>query len=102
MRAFQFDSAVGRDERCPLGFLERLAGVGPLEWVGHGVVVVRDEVPQLVVQFVHRGEAAAAEAFAMDDSEDDLDLVEPGAVFRQVDEPNAMVGIGEKFTAAGL
>lgn len=73
-----------------------------MEWVGHRVIVVHDEVPQLVVQFRHRGEAATTQAFAMDDSEDNLDLVEPGTVFRQVDEPNAMAGMGEKLTATGL
>ena len=102
MRAFQFDSAVGWDEGCSFGFLEWLAGVRPMERVGHRFVVVGDEVRQLFVQRVHRDEAAAAQAFAVDDSEDDLDLVEPGTVFRQIDEPNAMAGIGEKFTAAGL
>ena len=89
------------DEGCSFGFFERLAGVGPVEGMGHRSVVVVDEVSELIVEFWHRGEAAAAQAFAMDDAEDDLNLIEPRTVFREVREPNAMARIGEKFAAAG-
>ena len=100
--SLQFDTAVSWDEGCSFGFFERHAGVGSVEGMGHRSVVVVDEVSELIVEFWHRGEAAAAQAFAMDDAEDDFNLIEPRTVFREVHEPNAMARIGEKFAAAGL
>ena len=78
-----------------------LVGVGPVEGMGHRWVVVADEVGELIAEFWHRCEAAAAQAFSMNDAEDDLNLVEPRTVFREVDEPKAMARIGEGFTTTG-
>ena len=57
--------------------LEGLAGVGPVERVGHRSVVVNNELSELRFEVGHRGEVAAAQAFSLDDPEKDLDLVEP-------------------------
>ena len=49
--SLQFDAAVSWDEGCSFVFFERLAGVGPVEGVGHRSVVVVDEVSELIVEF---------------------------------------------------
>ena len=90
-----------RDEGRSCGFFEWLAGVGPVAGMGHHWVVVADEVGELILEFAHRCEAAASLAFALADAEDDLNLVEPRTVFREVDEPNAMARLGKKFAATG-
>ena len=65
---------------------ERLALVGPLERLGHGAVEVRDERQHLVSQIINRGEVAAAQEFAHQDTQPNLDLVQPRRVFRGVVE----------------
>lgn len=89
----QFDTAVGWDEVGAAAFLEGFAGVGPVEGVGHRGVVVGDELSELGLEFWHRGEVAATQAFALQDAEEDFDLIEPGTVFRQVDEADAVAGV---------
>src|ERR1700682_646418 len=96
-----FDAAVGRDEVRPAVFLQRFAGIGPVEWVGHRGVVVDDELSKLRLEFEHRGEIAAAEALALEDTEKDFDLVEPRTVFRQVNETDAVAGVREELAPSG-
>ena len=72
--------------------MEGLAGVGPVEGVGHRDVVIRDELPEFGLQFKHRGEVAPSQVLAVEDAEADFDLVEPRTVFRQVDEADAVSG----------
>jgi hypothetical protein len=45
--------------------LEGFAGVGPVEGMGHGRVVVGDELSELGFEFGHRGEIPAAQAFSV-------------------------------------
>ena len=78
--------------------LEGFAGVGPVERMGHGRVVVGDELTNLGLEFEHRGEACATQAFSVEDAEEDLDLVEPRTMFGQVDEADAVVDVREKFS----
>jgi len=75
------NAVVERDEMGAASLLERLSGVGPVEGVGHGRVVVGDELSELGLEVGHRGEVAAAQALSMDDAEKDFDLVEPRAIF---------------------
>ena len=78
----QFDTTVGWDEVGATAFLEGLAGVGPVEGVGHRGVVVGDELSELGLEFGHRREVAPAQALALQDAEEDFDLIEPGTVLR--------------------
>ena len=80
-----------------VSLLERFAGVGPVEGMGHGRVVVGDELSDLRFEVSHRGEVPAAQAFSLEDAEEDLDLVEPGAVFGQVNEADPVTGIREEL-----
>ena len=77
--------------------LEGLAGVGPVEGVGHGRVVVDDELSELGLEVGHRGEVVAAQALSSGDAEEDLDLVEPRAVFGQVNEADAVANVREEL-----
>ena len=76
---------------------EGLAGVGPVEGVGHGRVVVGNELSELGLEVGHRGEVAAAQALSVGDAEKDLDLVKPRAVFGQVHEADAVVDVREEL-----
>ena len=82
-------AAVGWAEVGAVGF-EGLAGVRPIERVGHGFVVVGDEGAEFGVEVRHGGEVAAADDFSHDDPKHRFDLVEPRAVFGQVYEANAV------------
>ena len=84
------------------GRIQAVAGVGPGEGVGHGLVVVLDERSQLLDEIRDRGEVAATDDLAVDDAKDGLDGVEPRALFGQVDEPDAMRRIAEERAAAGF
>ena len=77
--------------------LEGFAGVGPVEGMCHGRVVVGDELSDLGFECGHRGEVPAAEAFSLEDAEEDLDLVEPRAVFGQVDEADPVADVREEL-----
>ena len=95
-------AAVGRAVGRAAGGVQGFAGVGPVEGVGHGLVVIHDERSQLLDEIRDRGEVSATDDFAIDEAEDGLDLVEPRAMFGQVDEPDAMCRIAEERAAAGL
>src|SRR3954452_12216919 len=95
VRASHLNTPVRRDEPGAPRLLKRLAGVGPVERMGHRRVVIDDELSELRFEVGHRGEAAAAQAFPVDDAEDDLDLVEPRAVLGQVDEADPVADVRE-------
>ena len=97
----QFDAVVGWDEVGAAFFLEGFAGVGPVERMGHGRVGLGDELLELGLPCGHRGDVAAAQALSLEDAEEDFDLVEPRAVFGQVDEADAVSDIREEFTPRG-
>lgn len=79
--------------------LEGSAGVGPVEGMGHGLIVTSDEFTNLGFEFGHRCEAGPTQAFSVEDAEEDLDLVEPRTVFGKVDEADPVVDLREKLTA---
>jgi hypothetical protein len=53
-------------------FLKGLAGVGPVEGMRHGRVLVSDELSDLGLKFGHRGKVAAAQTFSLEDAEEIL------------------------------
>ena len=77
--------------------LEGFAGVCPVEGMGHGRIVVGDELSDLEFEFGHGGEVPAAQAFSLEDAQEDLDLVEPRAVFGQVDEADSVGDVREEL-----
>jgi hypothetical protein len=77
--------------------LEGFAGVGPAEGMGHGRVVVDDERSDLGLEFGHRGEVPTAQAFSLEVAKEDLNLVEPRAVFWQVDEADPVADFREEL-----
>ena len=68
------------------------AGEGPLERPGDLAVVVA-EGEQPLGERVERVEVVRGKRFALDDREVQLDLVEPGGVDRQVDQPGVRPGL---------
>ncbi len=97
MWALQLNAVVGRNEMGAAFLLEGFAGVGPVEGMGHGRVVVDDERSDLGLEVGHRGEVPAAQAFSLEDAEEDLNLVEPRAVFWQVDEADPVADVREEL-----
>jgi hypothetical protein len=67
---------VGWDEMGATSLLEGFPSVGPVEGVGHGRVVVGDELSELGLEDGHRGEVAATEALSLDDAEKDFVTVQ--------------------------
>lgn len=84
MRCDEFGSAF---------LLHRSSGVGPCEWMGHRGVVIGHEFSELRFEVGDRGEVSASQTFSMNDTEYDLDLIEPRAVFRKVDKTDSMADV---------
>ena len=82
-----------RDECFPLLLLCRFSGVGPCEGVSHRRVVIGDERSEFRFEVGDRGEVSSAHHLAVNDTEDDFNLIEPRTVFGQIDEPNSMRGV---------
>ena len=78
-------------------FLHGLSGVCPSERVGHCGIVIADEFPQLRLQICYRCEVAAAQELPVDNPKDDLDLVEPRTMLRQVDEADPVLEIRQEL-----
>ncbi len=67
----------------------------------HCRVVVDDKLPDLRLQIGDRLEVSTTQTFALNDAEYDLDLIEPGTVFRQVNKANSMFGICQERSSCG-
>ena len=82
-----------RDEFLLSLFLNWFSGIGPCEWVSHGLVVVCHELSKLRFEVRNGGENSAADQFSVNDTKDDLNLIEPRTVLGKVDEANSMCGV---------
>ncbi len=71
---------------------------GPAVWFGHRVIIVFDESQDAVLQVVERTERAVTCQLLSQRSEPNLDLIEPTAMLRCVDETNPMTLVGEKIS----
>lgn len=60
-----------------------MAGVGPVEWLGLMLVVPINGLDRLVRQVIGVVEVSAADDTAIEDREEDFDLVQPRRVQRQ-------------------
>src|SRR5512135_1565327 len=69
---------------------QRPTGVRPAERLGEHPIEVGDEVQELAAQVRHRRERPPTDHLPHDHPEDDLDLVQPRAVLRQIYEPDAV------------
>ena len=69
-------------------FLEWFASIGPIERMSHRCVVVVEELLKFFFEVLHGREVSPADHFPHDDTEDRFDLVQPGTVFRQINEAN--------------
>ena len=86
-----------RDEFKPAFLLDRFSSVGPFEGVGHRGVVIGHERSEFRFEVGHRGKVSTPQTLAMYDPEDDLNLIEPRAVFRQVDKTDSMPDVRQKL-----
>ena len=77
--------------------LKWLAGVGPSERLGQNGVEIIDEVDQPLLQGLQGNERAALQGAAREDTEPDLDLVEPGRMPRRVDEADSVTLVFEEL-----
>jgi len=75
------------------------AGVRPLDRLGDGPIVVRDESENLVTQRGLGGMAPAPEHQPGERPEPDLHLIEPGGVRGQIHEADAMGGSAQEGAA---
>ena len=83
-------------------FVEGLAGICPVKWMGHCDVVIVQEVAEFLLQIGHAGEVASPHDLSHDDPKHRLNLVQPRAVFGQIHEPNGMGWIAQKSTTRRL
>jgi hypothetical protein len=83
-------------------FVQGLAGVCPVKWMGHRSVVIVQELAELLFQVSYRCEIAPSHDFPHDDSKHRLNLVQPRAVLGQVNQPDAMGRIAQEFAASRL
>src|SRR5438270_1333588 len=89
--------------RKSAGSLNRygLSLVGPLEWLGHGSIVIVDKSKDLGLQVLNRDERPSFEQLAHQNAEPNFILVEPGTMHRSIMENHLMTGIREKGSPAG-
>ena len=78
------------------------ARVSPVERMGHGEVVVIQELPKLLLQVSDRRKAPSSNGLPHDDAEHGLDLVQPGAVLGQEHEADAMRFVGQELATCRL
>ena len=81
---------------------ERLTGKCPSVWLGHGLVEVFDEFEQPLMQCIDGREVAAFDNSPNNHTKPDFHLIQPRAVFRNVDEPNLLFHGCEKRFASFL
>ena len=65
----------------------------------HRVIIVFDEPQDAVLQIVKRTERSVAGELLSQRPEPDLNLIQPAAMLRCVDEANAMTLVAQEFTA---
>src|SRR5205085_5946542 len=80
--------------------LKGTSGVSPIERPGEDLVEILQEGLQLALEVLDGGEVAPADHLAHDDTEDDLDLVEPRGVLGQVHEADSMTQVGQELLPA--
>src|SRR6266545_1388417 len=78
---------------------QRSAGIGPSERLG-GLVKVGDERQNALLQRFHRCKVAALDCSAYQDTEPDLDLIEPGGMFGHIHKLNPVARIAQEGGAA--
>ncbi len=81
---------------------ERFAGEGPAEGLSHGLVEVGDECLDTLLEFGGGFETAPAQELAGQDGEPDLDLVEPGSMFRGEVDNDAVSAIAQERFPCGF
>src|SRR5579859_869628 len=81
---------------------KRSPRVRPTEWLREDIVEVVDEPDGARAQVLERGKAGALQQAAREDGEPDLDLVQPRAVARCVDEANPVTRVFEERSARVL
>ena len=74
-------SPMGWNEKRTAFLFKRFPSVGPVERMCHCRVVVGNELPDLSLQIVDRLEVSTTQTFALNDAENDLNLIEPGTMF---------------------
>jgi hypothetical protein len=83
-------------------FVQGLAGVCPVKWMGHRSVVILQELAELLFQISYGCEVAPSHDFPHDDSKHRLNLVQPRAVLGQVHEPDVMLLVAQKSATRRL
>ncbi len=66
-----------RDEFWSALLLQWFSSVGPVEGMCHCGVVIGHEFSELRFEVIHGGEVSTPQAFSMNQTEHDLNLIEP-------------------------
>jgi hypothetical protein len=90
-----------RNENGSFFFLHGFFRVDPGEWVGHRGVVVGHEFSELRFEVGYRSEVSTPQKLSMNDTEDDLDLIEPRTVFWKIDETDPMSDVRQERLSRG-
>ena len=79
--------------------MQRFAEVGPLEGLGHGAVEIGDEVQHLVPEVGDGSEVATPQQLTDQDTEPDLDLIQPRRMLGRVVKDDLVGWIGQESSA---
>lgn len=78
---------------------QKTSVAGPAVGLGHCFLVEVDEAQDVVLQIVKRRKRAVACQLLSQSAEPDLDLIEPTAVLRRLDETKPMARIAQELAA---
>lgn len=97
----EFSATMWRDEFLPSVFLRWFSVVSPGERMSHRFVVIGHERSELRFEVGHRDEVSSPHHLAVNDAEDDFNLIEPRTVSGQIDEPNSVRDVRQELLAGG-
>ena len=89
-----------RDKFWSTLLLQWFSSVGPVEGMCHCGVVIGHELSELRFEVTYRSEVSAPQALSMNNTEHDLNLIEPRAVFRKVDKTDSVTWVREEFLSS--
>lgn len=84
---------MGRDDRGASDFWDRFDVAGPREGMGHRGAVIGHELTESRFEVGHRQDVSAPQLLSTNDPENDLNLIEPRTVFRQIDKSDSMLEV---------
>ena len=72
---------------------KRLALIGPPEGLGHRAIEILDKSQHFRLEISYRRKSSTLEQLTRQNTEPNLDLVEPGGMLGRIDKANTMIGV---------